>query len=132
MLNGLLFQYNEEEKAVEIIDQEYITDFKGDEGLYQLLDCTMIEYAYIEVNGKQYRLVCDEEGLMRSKDYTMLLADRSTGQVHRGFVGTVLLTGMDAEGEFRSLTGDEVEEISATFRQWPLASQQCHIQLLLT
>lgn len=115
MLNGLLFKMNEKKTSIEITKAMYKTEFKGEGGLYNLLGCSMIEFAYIELEGETYTLVCDEEGLLTGQTTTMLLVDGITSQVHRGFVGTLLLTKMDAKGEFVTMTVDEMEVVNQLF-----------------
>ena len=78
------------------------------DNLYELTDCSCIDVAYRKVGKYFYDIVCDDEGLYR--------ADRIPSAFnHKGepmLVGNLLFLNHDEEGEFTSLTDEQIADLS--------------------
>ena len=76
------------------------------EEYYRLIGCECIDIVTREVGGTGFNIVVDDEGLLRGGDVTA--ASLTTGEV---LVGTILLFGIDDEGDLRPLTDTETNTI---------------------
>ena len=84
---------------------------------YQLLHCDLITIIYLPINGKEYCIIADDEGLLK-KDPCISAVDESG---HPMLVGALLITSAedpDDTGEFVSLSHADILSISEKVTNW--------------
>ena len=55
-------------------------------------------------------IICDEEGLLKRKDQNLWMENLGFGG--QWLVGTIVFVGMGEDGEYASLTDEQIEQIS--------------------
>lgn len=74
---------------------------------YELLHCSLIDITGIQIAGKRYQVICDDEGLLRENPLPTIYRPDGT------LVGACFVTGLaDCEGNLTSLTDDDVANIA--------------------
>lgn len=74
---------------------------------YRVLHCDLIDITGIQINGKQYQVICDDEGLLRENPLPTIYRPDGT------LVGACFVTGLaDDDGNLTSLTDDDVANIA--------------------
>ena len=86
-----------------------IVDIKDDlKTYYELLKCDTIDIVTRTIEGKNFSVVCDDEGLLVEKPIVSAIDKNKKCQ----FVGNLIFCGMPTdEGEMTSLTEDEIKTI---------------------
>ncbi|MBQ5634063.1 MAG: DUF3846 domain-containing protein [Clostridia bacterium] len=74
---------------------------------YRELHCDLIDITVIQIAGKRYQVICDDEGLLRENPLPTIYRPDGT------LVGACFITGLaDCEGNLTSLTDDDVANIA--------------------
>lgn len=75
---------------------------------YELLHCSLIDITGIQVNGKLFSVVCDDEGLLKDCPLPAIARPDDT------LVGACFVTGVsDSEGNLTSLSEADIASIEA-------------------
>ena len=74
---------------------------------YKLLDCSCITITTLKVNGKEFDVICDDEGLLTKKSVSAL--DDNLNPV---LVGNLIFAHHDDEGELVDITREEADFLS--------------------
>ena len=87
------------EKATEYIDIE--DDLKV---FYKMLNCSQITIPTFKVDGKEFDVICDDEGLLKQRNVSAVDKDGSPM-----LVGNLIFAHHDDEGDLTSITDEEAE-----------------------
>ena len=102
LIKGLLIDVNNgEAKVIEVEDKL--------EELYKVLDCDCIDIIQRTIFGKDYTIVCDDEGLLKGNPKVSAL----TNEFRPSLVGNLLVVapGADAEGNLIGLNDEEEQHL---------------------
>lgn len=99
MIKGVLVTTTGEIKTVEL-------DGSLD-GYYEALECDIIDCTVRRIGKKEYDIICDDEGLFKDKPVVTAI----TKSYQPALVGNLFICNNDGEGEWTSLTDDEIAEI---------------------
>ena len=92
-----------EAKAPEIMDIE-----DNLQTYYNLIQCDTIDIVRMNINGKAYDIVCDDEALFK----TDVKASAFDDEYHPQLYGNLIITGCaDVEGILTSLTEEDINNI---------------------
>lgn len=92
-----------ESKTPEIMDIE-----DNLETYYNLIQCDTIDIVRMDINGKAYDIVCDDEALFKTDVKASALDD----DYHQQLYGNLIITGCaDSEGFLTSLTEEDINHI---------------------
>ena len=80
---------------------------------YELLDCDTIDIVERSVGGKNFDIICDDEGLMLDRPVVSAI----TGNGEPMLVGNLLFAHHNEEGETTGLTSDECAHIQRHIHQ---------------
>lgn len=80
---------------------------------YELLNCGTIDIVERSVGGKNFDIICDDEGLMLDRPVVSAI----TGNGEPMLVGNLLFVHHNGEGETTGLTSDECAHIQRYVRQ---------------
>lgn len=97
MIRGILIK----EDKVEIVEVENSLI-----ELYKLLDCDLIQVVERKIGEKVYDIICDEEGLMKPNFQSAICSNYT-----ENLYGNILIVNHDDEGNFTSLSHDEIIDI---------------------
>lgn len=75
---------------------------------YDVLNCDCIDVAVREIDGKEFDIICDDEGLFKQDQIVTAVNEAMQPQL----VGAILVVQHDGQGDFQSLTDGEVEIVS--------------------
>lgn len=78
---------------------------------YRLIGCDCIDIAVREIHGHPYNIVLDDEGLFKPNRVTAISMRSDIFGNRERLVGTLLIFGLDEEGDLTDLTDDEVLQI---------------------
>lgn len=76
------------------------------ENIYKILDVETINVAVRKIGNFTYDIICDDEGLLKDS-----LPSAVTDKDEVQFVGNLLLVNHDEEGNFTSLTDEQIEDL---------------------
>lgn len=76
----------------------------GLESFYKIIDCDLIDIVEIEVGGKNYDVICDEEFLLKEKPEPTLFVNSETV-----ICGNLIFTTCDANGKTQGLTDTDIK-----------------------
>lgn len=76
----------------------------GLESFYKIIDCDLIEIVQIEVEGKFYDVICDEEFLLKEKPVPTLFIDNENV-----LCGNLIFTTCDEDGKTQGLTDTDIK-----------------------
>lgn len=76
------------------------------ENIYKILDVETIDVAVRKIGNFTYDIICDDEGLLKDS-----LPSAVTGKDEVQLVGNLLLVNHDEEGNFTSLTDEQIEDL---------------------
>ena len=96
------------------------------ETYYKMLDCDCIDIVTRKVGNKWYGFVCDDEGLLKDRAYTII--SKQDGQYWREIVGSVFICNNDGEGNLTSL--DQTDVINLMEHLHPIIDD-CKIRHLI-
>lgn len=100
MVKGFLIDvWNGEAKVVEFEDKL--------ENIYKMLNVEIIDVTERKIENHVYDVVCDDEGLFKEKR----IASAYDSKGEPVLVGSLLLVNHDDEGNFASLTDEQVIEL---------------------
>lgn len=97
----------------------FLVDVYGDKGaevvtfadnlqnIYNLLDVDLIDVTERQIGNFTYDIVCDDEGLFRQDN----LPSAFNGKQEVQLVGNLLLVNHDEEGNFASLTDEQIADL---------------------
>ena len=105
IVKGFLIDVHEPKKSNVVVFNDTL------ENIYEMLNVELIDVAERQIGKHTYDIVCDDEGLLKP-NYPS--AFDTKGKVQ--FVGSLLLVNHDDEGNFASLTEEQVQEIKENFR----------------
>lgn len=105
IVKGFLVDINNPKKSDVVVFNDTL------ENIYEMLNVDVIDVAERQIGKHTYDIICDDEGLLK-QNYPS--AFDSKGQVQ--LVGNLLLVNHDEEGNFASLTEEQVQEIKENFR----------------
>lgn len=110
-IKGILITPNQEGTKPRVYELEYNTykDF------YPLLECDTFEIPSRKFNGKWLDIYCDEEGLFKGKNPSVVTLDNGQ-QVVEVILGNVFIVSHNEEGDTISLTDEEIEAVLKTQR----------------
>lgn len=77
------------------------------ENIYKMLDVELIDVTERQIGNFTYDIVCDDEGLFKNPAYPSAFDKSGNPQL----VGNLLLVNHDDEGNFASLTDEQIETI---------------------
>jgi len=70
---------------------------------YEVLGCDLVEYARRSIGGRNFLIICDEEGRLKNNAITAF-----NKRFEPDIVGALLVCGIDEEGNERDLTDEEL------------------------
>lgn len=76
------------------------------ENIYKILDVETIDVAVRKIGNFTYDIICDDEGLLKDS-----LPSAVTDKDEVQLVGNLLLVNHDEEGNFTSLTDEQIEDL---------------------
>lgn len=79
------------------------------DGYYKALNCDIIDCTVRRIGSKEYDIVCDDEGLLKAEPMVTAV----TKNLQFALVGNLFICHHDDDGNWTSLTDEEVEEIKA-------------------
>ena len=82
-------------------------EVNGLEDYYRMIDCRMIDIVRRSIGGKDYNIICDDEGLL--KDNITISAINKDWQ--EMLVGNLIICGFEKLGELTSLTDEDIAHI---------------------
>lgn len=77
------------------------------EGYYELLNCDMIEIVSRHIGGKDYDIICDEEGLLKVNPIVSAIDSNNQPML----VGSLFIVNYGGNGEEASLTEEDINHI---------------------
>lgn len=77
------------------------------ENIYKMLNVELIDVTERKIGEFTYDVVCDDEGLFKDPKYPSAFNGKGEPQL----VGSLLLVNHDDEGNFASLTDEQIEEL---------------------
>lgn len=104
---------------VEVADTTFKKDMKTDEklhALYDVIGCTMVEVAYIEVNGKEYTVFFDEEGKLGKWVPTLPLYNQD-GKVYDMIPNSFVVIKEDENENFVPMDEKEFWDVTEYLRR---------------
>jgi hypothetical protein len=102
----------------ELLVKGFLIDVYGDRGcnelvfhdtlenIYKILDVETIDVAVRKIGNFTYDIICDDEGLLKDS-----LPSAVTDKDEVQLVGNLLLVNHDEEGNFTSLTDEQIEDL---------------------
>lgn len=106
-MKAVLLNVNNNKKA-EVVDIE--DDLKI---FYKLLDCKTIDIVFRYINGKPFRIICDDDGLLRAKPKISAI----DGSCNIMLVGNLLVVNADInEGALQGLNEEEVQTVKDSIK----------------
>lgn len=75
---------------------------------YIMLDCDCIDITARDIGGKQFGIICDDEGLLKENP---ILSARSRSNDLDALVGNLIFSQFNYEGEEIGLTDEEIEHL---------------------
>lgn len=102
-----------------VLIRGFLVDVYGDRGagvvtfvdnlqnIYNLLDVELIDVTERQIGKFTYDIVCDDEGLFKQD----ALPSAFNGKQEAQLVGNLLLVNHDEEGNFASLTDEQIEDL---------------------
>lgn len=75
--------------------------------LYKLLNCDLIQVVERKIGDKVYDIICDEEGLLKPNFQSAICSNYT-----ENLYGNILIVNHDDEGNFTSLSNDEIIDIN--------------------
>lgn len=78
------------------------------ESLYQVCKCDLIDVAYVSVKGKQFDIVCDDEGLLKDDIFCKVYSVKYGALI----VGDVFVC-THKDSDFASLSDSEIELVKS-------------------
>lgn len=107
-MRGLLLDVEHDE--VKIVEVNELEDY------YRLMGCDTIEINVRKIGGRNFDIICDEEGLFQAEP-TVSAVD-SQGMTM--FVGSLIICGeADTDGKERSLTDEDIVHIRKCILRFP-------------
>jgi hypothetical protein len=76
------------------------------ENIYKILDVETIDVAVRKIGNFTYDIICDDEGLLKDS-----LPSAVTNEDEVQLVGNLLLVNHDEEGNFTSLTDEQIKDL---------------------
>ena len=104
---------------VEVADVTFKKGMKTDEklhALYDVIGCTMVEVAYIEVNGKEYTVFFDEEGKLGKWVPTLPLYNQD-GKVYDVIANSFVVIKEDENENFVPMDEKEFWDVTDYLRR---------------
>lgn len=96
---------------------------------YKALDCNLVQTVYRSIGGKEFCLICDEEGLFAERLPVAITLDGD--KIIEMLVGSILIAGLpDAEGNNTDLSDEDVKHILKTSNYRTLMLQRHDIPYL--
>ena len=83
--------------------------------IYELLNCNLIDVVRRNIAGKDYDIICDDEGLLKPD---LIFTARNLNFSEDCIVGNLFVVSSDENGEFVSLETDEIKEIIDDFNEF--------------
>ena len=93
---------------------------------YDIIDCSCIDIVRRQIGNKMYAIVCDDEGLLTGKQFTIVYCEDD--KWYQEIVGNVFICKSDDEGNLVSLDGSDVENIMNNTRTY---INDCMIQQVI-
>jgi len=96
---------DEQQVAPKVVDIEpSLTNY------YKYLGCDLIQIIYRKIGGKEYLIICDEEGLLRNR-YPVAITFED-GEILETLVGSILIGALsDEEGNKQELTDNDITNL---------------------
>ena len=83
--------------------------------IYELLNCNLIDVVQRNIAGKDYNIICDDEGFLKPD---LIFTARNLNFSEDCIVGNLFVVSSDENGEFLSLDKDEIKEIIDDFNEF--------------
>lgn len=97
---GLLINVND--NKVEVVEVKGLKDY------YRLIGCKLVDIVNLDINGKRYDIVVDDEGILIENPKISAVDDNGKPML----VGNIIVLGkVDDEGDSTSLTVADIEHI---------------------
>ena len=116
-INGVLV--NTHNNTIQRYTFEY--DYNEEEGnsnflprMYGLLDCDTIQVVERKIANKWHDIICDEEGLFKQHNIPSVITLDENDEIIEQVVGSVFVCGHDDEGEFVSMSEQEIAQVIST------------------
>lgn len=84
------------------------------DNLYGLLNCDCIDIAVRYVDGKEFDVICDDEGLLKDNPIPSAV-DKNLNVM---FCGSILFAHHDDEGNFTGLSEDDVKLLNSKVKHF--------------
>lgn len=89
---------------------------------YNAINCDVIDYQTIEIDGHVYDCICDDEGLLKPEPIPMLWTGDNI------LVGNIIFANVNKEGETVPLSTDDYYRISDYIRGWNIKMLNAYIR----
>ena len=85
-----------------------VVNFEDDlQTIYGLIDVSLIDVAWRKIGENTYDIIVDDEGLLKENPIASAFDYKANPQL----VGSLLIVNHDEEGNFSSLTDEQIEEL---------------------